>query len=51
MTPASTRASTSKSSSLPVARRAFVIAAWSSRGGVKIDRPFRKRSIAVSVST
>ena len=49
MTPAWTRAASSKSSSWPVARRAFVIAAWSSRGGVKIDLPFRKRSIAVSM--
>ena len=48
MTPAWTRAATSKSSSLPVARRAFEIAAWSSRGGVKIDLPFRKRSLAVA---
>ena len=35
MTPAWTRAATSKSSSLPVARRAFEIAAWSSRGGLE----------------
>ena len=50
MTPARTRAVTSKSLSFPVARMAFEIAAASSVGGVKIDFPFRKRSIAVAVS-
>ena len=50
MTPAWTRAVSSKSSSFPVARMASAMPAWSSCGGVKIDLPFRKRSIAVSVS-